>query len=224
MSGANSDANMSYTRPHAEFAALISIDVQEDFTRPDAPLPIPGTAERLGKMRRLLRAFRAAGRPIVHVVRLYLPDGSNVDLCRRLDIEQGTRIVAPGTPGAELPTELKPDPGVRLDATQLLQGKLQLLGVNEWAIYKPRWDAFYETALDDHLRGIGVDTTVFCGCNFPNCPRASIYGATQRDFRVVTITDAVSGIYEKGIEELRNIGVALMNTDDCVAWIEGGGD
>jgi nicotinamidase-related amidase len=31
----------------------------------------------------LAAAFRAAGRPIVHLVRLYRSDGSNVDLCRR---------------------------------------------------------------------------------------------------------------------------------------------
>jgi nicotinamidase-related amidase len=185
---------MNYTEPYARSAALISIDVQEDFTRPDAPLPIPGTTERLGHMRRLLQAFRRAGRPIVHVVRLYLPDGSNADLCRRQAIERGARIVTPGTPGAELPAELKPEANVHLDAARLLQGKLQLLAANEWAIYKPRWDAFYETALDSHLRGIGVDTVVFCGCNFPNCPRSSIYGATQRDFRVVAVSDAISGI------------------------------
>ena len=210
---------MNYTEPYAASSALISIDVQEDFTRPDAPLLIPGTAERLGQMQKLLQAFRRAGRPIVHVVRLYLPDGSNVDLCRREAVERGNRLVAPGTAGAELPAALKPSADVRLDATRLLQGKLQLIGANEWVIYKPRWDAFYDTDLDRHLRGIGVDSVVVCGCNFPNCPRASIFGASQHDYRIAAVTDAISGIYEQGMEELRNIGVALMTTDQAVDWI-----
>ena len=34
---------------------------------------------------------------------------------------------------------------------------------------------------------------MFCGCNFPNCPRTSIYEASERDFRVVLARDAISG-------------------------------
>jgi nicotinamidase-related amidase len=97
--------------------------------------------------------------------------------------------------------------------------KFQLLGKDEWVMYKPRWDAFYQTGLESHLRNKGIDTIVFCGCNFPNCPRASIYGASMRDFRIVLVTDAVSGVYEKGIEELQNIDVSLMTTNECVDWI-----
>jgi hypothetical protein len=54
---------------------------------------------------------------------------------------------------------------------------------------------------------------VFCGCNFPNCPRTSIYEASERDFRVVLAQDAISGLYDKGLEELENIGVSLLPTN-----------
>jgi nicotinamidase-related amidase len=60
---------------------------------------------------------------------------------------------------------------------------------------------------------------VFCGCNFPNCPRTSIYEASERDFRVVLAADAVSGLYERGREELTNIGVGLMETAEVVASV-----
>ena len=43
--------------------------------------PIPGTAEVLPALAQLVAAFRGAGRPVVHVVRLY--DGEDVDLVRR---------------------------------------------------------------------------------------------------------------------------------------------
>jgi nicotinamidase-related amidase len=59
---------MSHTAPNPARAALICIDVQQDFTLPGAPAQIAGTRERLPEMRRLVRAFRAARRPIVHVV------------------------------------------------------------------------------------------------------------------------------------------------------------
>ena len=55
---------------------------------------------------------------------------------------------------------------------------------------------------------------MFCGCNFPNCPRTSIYEASERDFRVVLAHDAISGLYERGERELANIGVRLMSTPE----------
>jgi nicotinamidase-related amidase len=71
---------------------------------------------------------------------------------------------------------------------------VQAFGPDEAAIYKPRWGAFYETPIEDHLRSRGVTTLVFCGCNFPNCPRTSIYEASERDFRIVIARDAISGL------------------------------
>jgi nicotinamidase-related amidase len=66
-----------YTSPHAGSAALILIDVQRDFYEDDAPARIEGTSKAIPAMADLASAFRARGLPIVHVVRLYLPDGSN---------------------------------------------------------------------------------------------------------------------------------------------------
>jgi hypothetical protein len=54
---------------------------------------------------------------------------------------------------------------------------------------------------------------VFCGCNFPNCPRTSIYEASERDFRVVVATDAISGLYARGEQELNAIGVTLFTAE-----------
>src|SRR4029453_2753005 len=98
------------------------------------------------------------------------------------------------------------------DTELLLSGAVQDVGPDEVVIYKPRWGAFYETPLEDHLREHGVSTLVFCGCNFPNCPRTSIYEASERDFRIVLAEDAISGLYDRGREELRSIGVTLMPT------------
>jgi nicotinamidase-related amidase len=199
----------AFTAPHLDRAALVTIDVQRD-TLDGQVLEIPGTSAALGAMALLAEAFRSAGRPIVHVVRLYRADGSNVDLCRRGAVEGGAPILTPGHEGAELAPGLAPEGAPSLDAEQVLAGELQPLGPAEWAMYKPRWGAFYETPLEAHLRGLGVDTIALCGANFPNCPRTSIYEASERDFRIVVAADAVSGIYDRGREELEGIGVALM--------------
>jgi len=202
--------------PDFASVALVTIDTQRD-TLDGQPFEVPGTSAALPEMRRLAAAFRAAGRPIVHVVRLYRPDGSNVDLCRRRAVADGARLVLAGSPGAELASDLVPASAPRLDTELLLAGGIQRVGPGEAIIYKPRWGAFFQTPLEAHLRALGVSTLVFAGCNFPNCPRTSIYEASERDFRLVLVEDAVSGLYERGKDELRGIGVALMNAAELTA-------
>ena len=205
-----------YVKPDFEKVALLTVDVQRDFTLPGAPVEIPGTMDVLPGIQRLVRGFRELKRPIVHVVRLYLSDGSNADLCRRRVIENGKGMVVPGSEGAELVEELKPAPEIKLDAVRLLAGKLQLLGSEEWVMYKPRWGAFFQTPLEQHLHNLGVNTVVVCGCNFPNCPRTTIYEASERDFRIVLAQDAISQIYERGLIELKNIGVSLLSSLEVI--------
>jgi nicotinamidase-related amidase len=208
----------SYTDPDFAAAALVTIDTQRDVLD-GGPLEIPGTSAAVESMRLLARAFRRTGKPIVHVVRLYQPDGSNVDLCRRRAVESGARILAAGESGSQLAVELLPAPDLTLDCGLLLDGGIQPLGPGEVAIYKPRWGAFYRTPLEDHLREQDVTTIVFCGCNFPNCPRSSIYEASERDFRVVLARDAISGLYERGESELANIGVRLMSAAEVAGGL-----
>ena len=200
-----------YTRPDFRSMALITIDMQNDFLK-GQPFEIPGTSEILPQMRELVETFRRARRPVIHVVRLYKPDGSNADLCRRSLVEQGATIVCPGTSGAELAPPLLAAQETKLNTDMLLSGTLQPLGQDEWAIYKPRWGAFFGTSLEQHLLSLGVASLAFAGCNFPNCPRTSIYEASERDFRIVLVEDAISGLYDRGREELKDIGVVLMTS------------
>jgi nicotinamidase-related amidase len=209
---------VDYLRPDFGSAALITIDTQID-TLDGEPLEIPGTSQAVPQIAALAAAFRNAHRPVVHVVRLYRKDGSNVDLCRRAAVEEGAEILPPGSRGAQLAPGLLGDSGLQLDSEALLAGEVQRVGETEVVIYKPRWGAFYETPLESHLREQQVSTIVFCGCNFPNCPRTSIYEASERDFRIVLADDAVSGFYERGRTELENIGVALMPTGDVLAEV-----
>ena len=146
------------------------------------------------------------------------PDGSNVDLVRRQPIEQGARIAEPGSTGSQIAVELLPNV-VELDHELLLAGRFQRIGTAEHVMYKPRWGAFYGTNLDLHLRESGSNTLVFVGCNFPNCPRTSIYEASERDFRIVLVSDAISGLYNRGIQECRAIGVDVRNLAETLDWL-----
>lgn len=209
--GKGMDALDRYLMPHWSRSALISVDVQNDFVLAGAPLEISGTRKIMPGVASLLDVFRRRERPIIHIVRLYLADGSNVDLCRRAAVEAGKTALVPGSRGSEIVEQLSRAPGgFRLDSEKLLQGEIQKLDSKEYAVFKPRWGAFYRTSLEEFLRTRGIDTLVFCGCNFPNCPRTSIYEASERDFRLVVASDAVSGIYDQGLRELKSIGATLL--------------
>ncbi len=202
-----------YTKPDFSSVALITIDTQRD-TLDGQPFEIPGTSAVLPQMQRLIRAFRLLKLPIIHIVRLYKQDGSNVDLCRRSFIEGGKVLLQPGSLGCELALELLPEPEIRLNTDLLLSGGIQYLSSNEVILYKPRWGAFFKTSLEDYLRKLRISTLAFTGCNFPNCPRTSIYEASERDFKIILVEDAISGLYDRGKDEMRNICVLLMSTKE----------
>ena len=76
-----------------------------------------------------------------------------------------------------------------------------------------------QTTLEEHLRALGVTTLLVCGCDFPRGPRATIYAASNRDFRIVLVTDAVSGTSEVGLRELSQMGIYLMTAEQSLGWL-----
>ncbi len=213
----------NYCVPQKATAALLTLSAQQDFVRPESPYRASGVRRVRPALRRLTEGFRVQGAPLFHAVRLYRPDGSNVDACRRQAVEEGLRVFMPGTLGAEPLDEVKPQASLRLDATRLLDGRFQALGTGEWAFYRPRWGAFHGTQLEARLDRLGVTTLVICGFSFATAMRATIYEASARDFRIILVTDAVGNATEEGIGELGRIGVYLMPVESCLDWLAGRG-
>lgn len=209
-----------YTRPDYTRCALLTIDLQNDFAGPEACLTMPGCPPVIEKVSSLVAAFRKRGLPIVHVVRIYLPDGSNVDPCRRKTVEDGARIVLPRTSGAELVREIRPG---GLDYNGLLEGKVQEFSPSEFAVYKPRWGAFYKTGLEDFLRGRKVNTLIVTGAFFQRCVLATIFEASSRDFRLVAVHDGIVGMREQAVADLQGIGVAVLGAEAFLEALSGGG-
>ncbi|MGH3815315.1 MAG: cysteine hydrolase family protein [Pseudonocardiaceae bacterium] len=207
----------AHIAPDLGRSALVVIDTQVDFVDGGAN-PIPGTTQILPNIAHLLAAYRDAAAPIVQVVRLY--DGDDVDLPRRAAIAAGAPIARPGSLGSQIAPELRPAGAPDLDALTLLAGHLQNLGPHEVAVWKPRWSAFYRTGLDAHLASHGVHTVVFAGCNYPNCPRASIYDASERDYRVLIASDAISGVEDHHLEEAGRIGAIHASSDTIIHMLE----
>ena len=210
----------TYTQPNYKTSAVITIDAQ-CCTLDGQALGITGTSAAVPNMKRVLDVYRKRQMPVVHIVRIYKADSSNVELCRKQTIEAGAKVFLQGTAGCELAPGLFDQDNIKLDSELLLSGNVQDVSDYESIIYKPRWGAFFKTPLESHLKKLGVDTLVFVGCNFPNCPRASIIEASERDFKIVLVADAVSGVYPKGIEEMLGIGVVVVSADDVVDAVNG---
>jgi nicotinamidase-related amidase len=213
----------NYCVPEKGKAALLCISAQRDFVAPGSPVRACGWPSALPNIGRLVESFRAQHAPIYHSVRLYKPDGSNVYACRRQAVEEGLRILMPGTLGAELIDDLKPNREIRLDPETLFAGDFQEIGRIEFVHYRPRWGAFHDTALEDRLRKQQVNTLVICGFSFSTGGRASVYEASARDFRIVLVPDALCNATDEAVQELGRIGISLMDTSNCVAWMAGAG-
>jgi len=207
-----------YLAPELRNSVLLTIDLQRDFLD-GAPFEIAGTSAVLPNVFRVVEAYRSAGLPIVHVVRLYEPGGVDVDLPRRSSVEAGLRLVAPDSQGSQLAEGLL-DARIALDPLPLLRGDLQKVGPVEWIMFKPRWGAFYRTPLDEFLKDRNISTAVVTGCNLPNCPRATLFEASERDYRTVLVEDAVSQASAERVADLAAIGVSVTRTSDFIDRVQ----
>lgn len=194
-------------------SALLIIDMQNDFAKTSGSAYIEGTAGVTKNLAGMANYFRARKRPVIHIIRLYLEDGSNAELCRKSVIREGTKMVVPGTDGARIVSELLPTDARAYADEDLLAGKIISIGEQDFVVYKPRWGAFYRTELDAWLRNAGIDSLVIAGCNFPNCPRTTLFEASERDYQLAIVPETISKIYTKGVEELQAIGVNVLDMD-----------
>ncbi|MDR3707856.1 MAG: cysteine hydrolase [Capsulimonadaceae bacterium] len=200
-------------------AALLTIDLQNDFARPDGSAFVEGTDRILPAVHNLVRRFRLSNLPVFHAIRLYFEDGSNAELCRRQLLASGRSIVRPGSTGADLISELW-RAGSEVYSDALLAGERVAMGSSEWMFYKPRWSAFYGTRLEQWLASLGITTLVVAGCNFPNCPTATLIDATSRDLHVALASDATSNIPDTAHNWCTGIGVAMRSTGEIAAALD----
>ncbi|MDP9222753.1 MAG: isochorismatase family protein, partial [Actinomycetota bacterium] len=107
------------TAPNLQRSALLTIDMQNDFVLEGAPACVAGTLDVIAPIGEMVERFRQQRRPVVHMIRLYEPDGSDAERGRRSLIREHGPIVAPGSEGSELVDALKPESEVALDLQRL---------------------------------------------------------------------------------------------------------
>jgi nicotinamidase-related amidase len=179
--------------------ALVLIDMQNDFVSwtPYASAIVPN-------LKKVLKACRANLIPVIHVIRHYSEDASDVELPRIENFLKRPFVVG-GTPGAEIVPQLSPSEG-------------------EPVIIKKRWSAFFRTGLKVLLEEMGLDTIIVGGIFTPNCVRTTVFDAIALDLHVYILTDGTASedpdIQDANMLDMINIGVKTMTCSELIRSIE----
>lgn len=152
--------------------ALVNVDMQRCFVE-GSPLASPEGPALVARVNDLARACRETGAPVVHTRGWLRPDGANLGRVPDLVPPFITDLYTAGAATALFPKELEVAPGdVVLD--------------------KPRYGAFHGTDLDLVLRSAAVDTVLVSGIATNICCDATAREASQRDYRVVFLSDGTA--------------------------------
>jgi nicotinamidase-related amidase len=179
-----------------EKAALLIIDMQNDFIQDGAPLQVAGARTIIPNVRKLREIFRRHRLPVFHVVRIHRPDGCDVEIARKA-IFAARPFAVEGTRGARIIDELAPEEG-------------------EYLIKKARMSAFFNTGLDLLLRSLGVGNVFVAGIQTPNCIRTTVFDAFACNYQTFLVEDAVGAaneeIHRSNCRDMANIGTAMVKT------------
>jgi ureidoacrylate peracid hydrolase len=177
-------------------SALLVVDMQQFFLDEASPTFTCGGVAIIPTVKRVLSAFRKAGRPVLFSRHVHHPG----------DLDAGIMgwwwegKCLEGSPESEVHPELAPLPG-------------------EKVIFKHRYSAFYNTDLETVLRCLKVEDVVIAGTMTNMCCESTARDAYYRDYRVFFLADGTGSITEEmHLASLLNLafGFAYITTSDAI--------
>jgi nicotinamidase-related amidase len=184
-------------------SALLVVDMQRFFLDADSPTFTCGGVAILPTVKRVVGAFRGAGRPVIFTRHVHHPD----------DLDSGIMgwwwegKCLEGSRESEIHPELAPMS-------------------SEKVVLKHRYSAFYNTDLETVLRCLKVEDLVVTGVMTNLCCESTARDAYYRDFRVFVPADGTGAIDEEmHLASLLNLsyGFAFVTTSDKIMTQLGGG-
>lgn len=166
-----------------ESAALIVVDMQNDFVRVGAPLEVPDARETIDVHLELLRSFREKNRPIVFTRFIAGPS-------RTLMWNWSPQIAPPVCccwPGFQ---RAYGDIEGERDCVAIIDELTPLAGESQ--VDKYGYNGFHRTRLTDLLLSHAIDTVLITGTVTQICVEDTARGAFHEGFQAVVIADAVS--------------------------------
>lgn len=199
---------LAHIRPHNEHemrlnaaaSALLVVDMQRFFLDPASPTFTCGGEAILPTVKRLIDAFRRAGRPVIFTQHVHHPGDLDSGIMGWW--WQGKCIE--GTPESEIHPLLAPLAG-------------------EKVVVKHRYSAFYNTDLEIVLRCLKIEDLVISGIMTNMCCESTARDAYYRDYRVFFLADGTGSVSaEMHLASLLNLafGFAYVTTsEDIVAQL-----
>jgi len=170
--------------------ALLVIDMLNDFVLEGAPLEVPSTRTILPELRKEIEKARREGIPVI-----YICDSHDKD-DREFKKMGWPAHAVKGTKGAEVVEGLKPMEGERV-------------------IEKKTYSGFYNTELDDTLKGLGVRSIKLTGCVTNICVLFTASDGVLRGYDVKVLENCVAWInkddHEFALRLMKNVlGVKIL--------------
>ena len=196
--------------------AFVSIDMHEGHLSesPDCPCPAPRARAIVEAVNSVHRRGRDLGARVVHVRTGLRPSGvddvNGIPSAWRLPFAE----FVGGIPNVEQHG---------LEGTEWTSFVTEVLPGDEVVTSKKRLSAFYPTDLDFLLRQMDVRTVVFTGCMTDCCILSSAFDASNRNYRVIVVRDAVAGTndeLEQAALNIMSLNLGLvMDADDLLeSW------
>jgi nicotinamidase-related amidase len=180
---------------------LLVIDMQKFFLDPDSPTFTCGGLAVLPNVKRLVDAFRRAGRPVIFTRHVHHPDGLDAGIMGWW--WEGTCLE--GTEESEVHGDIAPL-------------------AHEKVVDKHRYSAFYNTDLETVARCLGLEDLVIAGIMTNMCCESTTRDAYYRDYRVFFTADGTGSINEEmHLATLLNVAFGfayVTTTDDIIAQLD----
>jgi nicotinamidase-related amidase len=176
--------------------ALLVIDMQNDFLKPDSRLYNRGAPGLVPVINRLTAAARANKVPVIWVRQEHRRQ--LVDFGREGEISPVHCVE--GTPGAALVADL--------DRAN-----------DDFTVIKRRFSGFYATDLDLLLRCLNRNLVLLAGINTDGCVQATAVDAHARDYYIRVVVEATAGwdepAYQAALASLDRLqpGVVISETE-----------
>lgn len=181
--------------------ALVVVDLQRGFTDPAVPIgaDMPDEVAAAG---RLVRAFHAAGAPVVFTTIAFAEHAPSA----WLDKAPGLGVLRRGSALVEI------DPRLPRRA-------------EDPVVTKTAASAFFGTGLAGLLRAYGADTVVLCGATTSGCVRATAVDAVQYGFPALVVADAVADrvrtSHETALVDVQAKYADVVPLDRALDYVEG---
>ena len=173
-----------------EDPALIVVDVQKDFAKPD--YAFGESVEHLDQMikqtEKFLDRYRKSGRSPIFIRTVHDDNTDSPTWLTKYNSEEFDRPCIKNSEGTEFISELN-------------------VQEDDVVVTKHRYDAFHNTNLEQYLTANNISEIIVCGIATNICVESTVRSAYNRDYNVTTLSDCV-GAADKHLHN-----AALENMD-----------